>query len=207
MNDSKVAIKEYSNDDEKASRDEMFNLLNKAPIPDDQLLSNLGLFIESKNLSRILFLDHLFRKILDVQGVVMEFGTRWGQNMALFEALRGIYDPFNRHRKLIAFDSFEGFPSLHEKDGNSEMMQIGQLALPEKYDKYLASVLRTHESLNPLSHIEKFELCKGNATVEVEKYLKKKVKREKDQKKHKKKFRGEKADLTTLVKWMLTLKK
>ena len=74
-------------------------------------------------------MHHLFRQIIDVQGVVMEFGTRWGQNMALFEALRGIYDPFNRHRKLIAFDTFEGFPSLDEKDGNSEMMEIGQLAL------------------------------------------------------------------------------
>ena len=68
----------------------MHDLLKDCPISDDQLLSNLGLFLESKNLSRILFMDFLFRQIIDVQGVIMEFGTRWGQNMALFEALRGI---------------------------------------------------------------------------------------------------------------------
>jgi len=171
MNDSKIAIKEYSSSDEKTSRNKMHDLLKDCPISDDQLLSNLGLFLESKNLSRILFMDFLFRQIIDVQGVIMEFGTRWGQNMALFEALRGIYEPFNRHRKLIAFDTFEGFPSLHKKDGESEMMQLGQLALSENYEEYLDTVLRAHETLNPLSHIKKFELRKGDATVEVPKYL------------------------------------
>ena len=171
MNDSKIAIKEYSSSYEKTSRNKMHDLLKDCPISDDQLLSNLGLFLESKNLSRILFMDFLFRQIIDVQGVIMEFGTRWGQNMALFEALRGIYEPFNRHRKLIAFDTFEGFPSLHNKDGGSEMMQVGQLALSENYEEYLETVLRAHETLNPLSHIKKFELRKGDATVEVPKYL------------------------------------
>lgn len=171
MNKSKTSIKEYSSNDEKTSRNKMYDLLKDCPISDDQLLSNLGLFFESKNLSRILFMDFLFRQIIDVQGVIMEFGTRWGQNMALFEALRGIYEPFNRHRKLIAFDTFEGFPSLHKKDGESEMMQVGQLALSENYEEYLETVLRAHETLNPLSHIKKFELRKGDATVEVPKYL------------------------------------
>ena len=171
MNKSKTSIKEYSSNDEKTSRNKMHDLLKDCPISDDQLLSNLGLFLESKNLSRILFMDFLFRQIIDVQGVIMEFGTRWGQNMALFEALRGIYEPFNRHRKLIAFDTFEGFPSLHKKDGESEMMQVGQLALSENYEEYLDTVLRAHETLNPLSHIKKFELRKGDATVEVPKYL------------------------------------
>lgn len=171
MNKSKTSIKEYSSNDEKTSRNKMHDLLKDCPISDDQLLSNLGLFLESKNLSRILFMDFLFRQIIDVQGVIMEFGTRWGQNMALFEALRGIYEPFNRHRKLIAFDTFEGFPSLHKKDGESEMMQVGQLALSENYEEYLETVLRAHETLNPLSHIKKFELRKGDATVEVPKYL------------------------------------
>ena len=117
-------------------------------------------------------MDFLFRSVVDVQGVVMEFGTRWGQNLALFSALRGIYDPFNRHRKIIGFDTFEGFPEISEKDGTSEMMQPGQLALREGYLDYLDGVLRLHENLNPLSHIKKYELRAGDATVEVPKYLK-----------------------------------
>ena len=150
----------------------MLELFKSNPIPEEQLLSNIGLFLESKHLSRILLMDHLFRQIVDVHGVVMEFGTRWGQNAALFTALRGIHDSFNRHRKLVLFDTFEGFPSLHEKDGGHEMMFEGALATKENYEDYLAKVLTVHENLNPLDHIKKFEIRKGDGSVEVERYLK-----------------------------------
>ena len=114
---SKTDIITYESNSEKQLREDFFNLYKSSPIPERQILSNLGLFINSKNLSRILFMDYLYRKIIDVQGVIMEFGVRWGQNMSLFSALRGIYEPFNRHRKIIGFDTFEGFPNIHDKDG------------------------------------------------------------------------------------------
>ena len=120
----------------------------------------------------ILLMDHLFRQIVDVHGCVMEFGTRWGQNMALFAALRGIYDPFNRHRNLVAFDTFTGFPDVSPEDGGHEMMEVGILATSEEYPEFLEAVLSLHESLNPLDHIKKFELRRGVAIVEVPRYLK-----------------------------------
>ena len=111
----KKAIITYNDEKEENARNELYKLLESCPIPEEQVLSNLGLFLNSKNLSRILFMNYIYQKIVDVQGVVFEFGTRWGQNVALFAALRGIYEPFNRHRKIVAFDTFEGFPSIHEK--------------------------------------------------------------------------------------------
>ncbi len=167
-----VMIGKYFSAGEKTSRKKMIEYLKNCPIPDDQLLANLGLFMESKNLARILFMDFLFRQIVEVQGVVMEFGTRWGQNLALFSALRGIHDPFNRHRKIIGFDTFTGFPSVSKKDGKSEMMSAGTLAVSKNYEKYLSDIMGLHEEVNPLSHIKKYEIRKGDASVEIERYLK-----------------------------------
>ena len=116
-------------------------------------------------------MNHIYQRIVDVQGVVLEFGTRWGQNVALFAAMRGIYEPFNRHRKIVAFDTFEGFPSIDEKDGKSSMMKPGMLSLTQDYDKYLSDILTTIEKDNPLDHIKKFELRKGDATREIDTYL------------------------------------
>lgn len=164
-------IKNYNSPDEDKIREDIVKYLKECPIPEDQLLSNIGLFINSKNLARILFIDHIFSKIVDIPGVVMEFGTRWGQNLALFSALRGIYDPFNRHRKIIGFDTFEGFPSISFKDGRSDMMVPGGLALTKDYQKYLEDILDYHEKENPLSHIKKYELRAGDAIVEIDKYL------------------------------------
>lgn len=166
-------IKQYSSDHETKIRQKFLELFKNCPIPDDQILANLGLFLNSKTLSRILFMDHIFKQIVDVPGVVVEFGTRWGQNMALFSSLRGIYDPFNRHRKIVGFDTFAGFTQISTKDGTSEMMRRGNLALTQGYFRYLINVMEYHEQENPLSHITKYELIKGDANREIVTYFKK----------------------------------
>ncbi len=166
-------IKSYSSEQEKRIRQEIVKLLKNCPIPEEQLMSNLGLFFNSKNLSRILFMDHIFKQIIDIPGAVFEFGIRWGQNVALFSALRGIYDPFNRHRKIVGFDTFSGFPMIHPKDGDSDMMQKGNLTLTKNYYDYLTRIMEYHEQESPLSHIKKYELIKGDAGIEIVKYFKK----------------------------------
>jgi hypothetical protein len=160
-----------SSESEIEEREKMLSCFLESPIPKGQLLQNIGLFIESKHLARILLLDFLFRKIIDVHGNVFEFGCRWGQNSAVFSALRGIYDPFNRHRKIVSFDTFEGFASVSNKDGSHEMMFDGALSTTENYEEYLKRIMKIHELLNPLSHIDKFEIRKGDANLEVGKYL------------------------------------
>ncbi len=171
METIETGIKTYDSADEREVRHNMLKLLKETPIPEDQLLSNLGLFLNSKNLSRILFMNHLYQLAVDVPGVVMEFGVRWGQNSALFAALRGIYEPFNRHRKIIGFDTFEGFPSVASQDGSSDMIYTGNLAVTAGYKEYLEEVLHCQEQDNPLGHITKFELRKGDACLEIERYL------------------------------------
>lgn len=166
-----TGIKTYDSGQEKKTRIEMHDAFKNCPIPNDQVLSNLGLFLNSKNLSRILFMDHLYRQIVEVPGQVFEFGTRWGQNIALFAALRGIYEPFNRHRMIVGFDTFAGFPSISEEDGSSDLMKDGNLSVTENYDKYLNDIMNLQEQDNPLSHIKKYKIHKGDAVIEIEKYL------------------------------------
>lgn len=163
----------YRTPHEDEIRKEFVKHFRNCPIPGDEILANLGLFLSSKNLSRILFMDHLYRQIVDVQGIIIEFGTRWGQNIALFSALRGIYEPFNRHRKIVGFDTFTGFPGVGEKDRKShELIKKGGFATTENYVEYLEKVMEYHEQDNPVSHIKKFDLRVGDATVEIGKFLK-----------------------------------
>lgn len=172
MEKNHFEIKTYDSDEEKLIRVQFVELFKKCPVPDDQILSNLGLFLNSKNLSRILFMDHLYKQIIDVQGIIIEFGTRWGQNLTLFASLRGIYEPFNRHRKIVAFDTFAGFPSISEIDGKSNMMKKGKLAVSKNYVNYLTKIMEFQEKDSPLSHIIRFDLRAGDAVVEIDKYLK-----------------------------------
>jgi hypothetical protein len=162
----------YCSEKELGIRKKFFNLFKECPIPNDELLLNLGLFIKRQDLSKILFMNELYKKITDVHGAIMEFGVRWGQNLALFESFRGLYEPFNHNRRIIGFDTFEGFPSVHEKDGKSDMVKAGSYSVTKGYEEYLKKVLDYHEHENPIPHIRKYQLIKGDATKEIAKYFK-----------------------------------
>tara|TARA_B100001057_G_scaffold499059_2_gene608235 strand:- start:6890 stop:7657 length:768 start_codon:yes stop_codon:yes gene_type:complete len=170
-NPDSIELKTSSEEDKLRSR--LKDLLLNSKIPQNQILSNLGLFLDSKHLSRILLIDHLFKLTVGVHGDIFEFGSRWGQNSSLFSALRGIYEPFNRHKKIIAFDTFDGFPNVHKKDGTHQMMFKGALKTHDKYEKFLGEILEIQEKLNPLSHIKKYEIIKGDAVKEFPKYISK----------------------------------
>lgn len=167
----KIGIKSHTSQPEDTSLEDFIKIFRDSPIPDEQIFENLGLFLKSKDLSRILFLNHIYQKILGVQGVVFDFGTRWGQNMVVFCALRGIYEPFNRHRRIVGFDTFSGFPKVTTHDGKSDLMKPGNVTVSKNYEQYLERVMASHEVNYPLSHIKKYEIIKGDASVQIKKYL------------------------------------
>lgn len=154
---------------EKEMREDFFRLFKDSPIPNEEILRNLGLYIRRQELKRHLFMNELYKKIIDVNGIIVEFGTRWGQNLALFESFRGIYDPFNLYRKIVGFDTFEGFPSVTEKDGG--FVSKNDYSVSKNYEEYLEQVLIYHEQESPVGHLKKFEIIKGDVVVEVEKYF------------------------------------
>ena len=166
-----IELRDFASNREDSIRNDFSTHLRNCPIPGKQILSNLGLFISSKELSRLLFLNHVYQQIVDIHGSVFEFGTRWGQNVAVFSALRGIYEPFNRHRKIVAFDTFTGFPSVSDADGEAELIGVGNLTTTENYIEYLSTVMDYHEQENPLSHIKKYELVQGDGMETVPAYL------------------------------------
>lgn len=161
----------YRSETEINVREQILQLLKQCPIPPEELLANLGLFLQKDDFSRMLFLNEIYQQIINVHGSIMEFGSRWGNNLCLFETLRGIYEPFNRNRKIIAFDSFSGFPDVTEKDGNSSYASKGAYTVSEGYEKYLEKLLTLHCKVSPRPHLKGFELVKGNACKTIHEYL------------------------------------
>jgi hypothetical protein len=141
------------------------------PVPDSERIAHLSLFQHRSSLYRILLLDHLYKLILPNVGVIMEFGVRWGRDLAVLMALRTIYEPYNFSRKILGFDTFEGFPSTHEKDGTAPIVTKGALNVSEGYQDYLSGVLSAHEKLAPRSNLKKFELVRGDVSKTLPEYL------------------------------------
>ncbi len=156
---------------EKENRNKLQELFEASPIAKNEQTAQVGLFQRRQELSKALFLNEIYQKLVNTHGVIMEFGTRWGQNLVTLSNLRGIYEPYNYNRKIIGFDTFEGFEGIHAADGESDYLEAGAFGVSENYDTYLREILTCHQNESPLSHINKFEVCRGNAPDELKKYL------------------------------------
>jgi hypothetical protein len=154
------------------SREHLQQLFLKSPIPADDLLFNLGLYTRSSLLVKYLVMYELYRNLLPVPGVIMEFGTWWGQNLVLLENLRAILEPFNKQRKIIGFDTFSGYPPPSTYDGNGKFWNEGSYSTSSGYKTYLEELLRTHEGSNVLGHVAGVhELVEGDVSKTVPGYL------------------------------------
>ena len=95
----------------------------------------------------LLFFFDIYKKIVNTHGVIMEFGVRWGQLLSLMSALRGIMEPFNRHRKIVGFDTFEGFKGIGKEDGEKCKCADGSFSVSEGYEQYLSNIMKMQELL------------------------------------------------------------
>lgn len=125
--------------------------------------------LKRQSLSRILYYNHLYQQIVNIPGVICEFGVQWGATLAQLINLRGIYEPYNFSRKIIGFDTFSGFAPVDPKDG--DFIEAGDYATHIDYEIILEQILTLHESFSPIDHIKKYQLVKGDASVTIDPWL------------------------------------
>ena len=166
-----LVISDRASEEERLQRDRFFRLFKRSPIPDNELMANLALYINRQTLSRLMFVHEIYKQIIGVHGIVIEFGCRWGRNLALFESFRGMYEPFNFTRRIIGFDTFAGFPQVSREDGKDDIVARGHYSVTQGYETYLDEILDYHERESPISHIRKYEIIKGDASKEIGSYL------------------------------------
>ena len=120
-------------------------------------------------IARVLYLSDLYKQIVDVPGVICEFGVQWGATLSQLINLRAIYEPFNHTRMIYGFDTFAGFPSVHAKDG--KLSRAGDLETLKDYEVTLARILTLIETFPPMAHMKKFELVKGDVMKTFDPWL------------------------------------
>lgn len=158
-------------EEQRTNRQVMGDMFEASPIPTDQMLLNLPLYMRAPLVAKMLHFNDMYMKILNIPGAIMEFGVWWGQNLALFENFRAVHEPYNHARRIVGFDTFEGYPEPSKKDRSSETLKIGGYTVSENYMEYLQHMLQLHENENVMAQIKKTELRKGNASETIAQYL------------------------------------
>lgn len=166
-----TTLRTLASEKEQSNREIQSELFTHSPIHPNEQVAQVGLFQRRQELSKVLFFHEIYQKILPVHGVILEFGTRWGQNLTTLANLRGILEPYNYNRRIVGFDTFEGFEGIHEKDGTADFLKKGAFGVSDGYEQFLGKLIATHEAESPLNHIRKFEICKGDAPAQLDAYL------------------------------------
>jgi len=160
---------ESYHESERLLTEHLFDFAEK--VPREEVCENLQLFITPQHFRRIFFFSEIYKLILDRPGSIYQFGVRWGREMALFESLRTLHEPFNHSRRIIGFDTFTGYEGVSKLDGGSEQLFRGNLAVSEGYFDFLSEVLLNRENFSPVSNVRKFALIKGDINQTLSKYL------------------------------------
>jgi hypothetical protein len=134
-------------------------------------LRNFPKFVPRQVLATFLLKVEMFRHILPVHGHIIECGVFLGGGLFSWAQLSSIHEPYNHTRRVIGFDSFAGFPSIHGKDEADapEYVRAGGLAADVHAD--LMRCAEIHDLNRPIGHIPRVELVRGDAVRTIPKYV------------------------------------
>lgn len=143
----------YSPTGSLEARDELFDMLLEYPASKEERERSLGLFLRGSLLARFLAIGDIYRLIVDKPGIIMDIGTWRGQTAVLCENYRAIYEPLHFNRRIVCFDTFDGYKGFGEKDAPTQTHRDGTYAVGGAgYAEYLAQLLELHERNNAMGH-------------------------------------------------------
>ena len=116
----------------------------------------------------------LFKKILKIKGSVIECGVHEGGGLFSWAHFSTILEPYNYHRKIIGFDTFQGFKNISKEDKKNPLAKVNKFK--EKYNTYenIKNSKKEFDKNRFLNNKEKIILVKGLAEKTIKNYLKKK---------------------------------
>ena len=163
----------YSSDLSMEARSELFNRLKQYPATEEETERSLGLFLRGSLLARIFAVKEIYEQIVDLPGAILDIGTWRGQTAVLCENLRAILEPLHFNRRIVCFDTFEGYIGFSDKDKATAIHSEGTYKVSQNYEDYLAELLVIHEKNNAMGHNNgKHKVIKGDCRKTIPDYFK-----------------------------------
>ncbi|MBN2121149.1 MAG: class I SAM-dependent methyltransferase [Candidatus Omnitrophica bacterium] len=151
---------------------ELEDYFNLSPGSYAEKMAAFAKFVPRQRLTDFLSLYEIFKKVLSVQGSVIDCGVYRARTLMTYAQLSAILEPMNYQRQIIGFDTFKGFLKIDKEDSKSthQERKVGGYKA-ECYDDLLRCI-ELFDKNRFLSHIPKVILVKGDIEKTAPKYLK-----------------------------------
>lgn len=120
-------------------------------------------YIPRQRLTDLLSSYEIVKRILNLQGSIVDCGVYRGRSLMMFAQLSAILEPMNYQRRVIGFDTFRGFLKLGPEDasGTHPQKKVGGYSAETAYTDLLRAI-ELFDQNRFLSHIPKVQLVKGD---------------------------------------------
>ncbi|MFZ4712631.1 MAG: TylF/MycF/NovP-related O-methyltransferase [Bacteriovoracaceae bacterium] len=148
-------------------------IFDESGCPTDKKLQNFSKYVRRQSIARFLTQYEIFKTVLNVKGSIIECGVHHGGGVMAWSKFSSILEPYNYHRKIIGFDTFSGFPSVHDLDKSRPEIKKGLFG--EDYDVFteLQACIGEYDENRFLNNVKKIELVKGDANITIPQYVEK----------------------------------
>jgi len=153
------------------------NALGRSSLSLAEIVNDFEVYVEPPRLGRLMVRYEIYKRILNVKGCILECGVRRGGGLMAWAKMSALFEPFGVHRKVIGFDTFEGFPSVSEKDElrgehrNDQLRPGGFGVEPGSYE-HLQQRIQDFQQRWVLLQNQKVELVRGDACLTLPEYVK-----------------------------------
>lgn len=152
------------------------DLFERSGAPLAERLASFEKYVPRPALMRFAVRYELFRRVLDVKGSVVECGVREGGGVLAWAKLSSTLEPFAIHRRVIGFDTFDGFPALAPQDaaapgGELVERRVGGFRPPHDVHGELVELAALHDRGRILGRYPKIELVRGDACRTIPDYV------------------------------------
>lgn len=152
----------------------MKHLFERHAAPIDVKLNNFEKYIRRQSMSRFLARYELFKMQMNIKGCIVECGVHHGGGLMTWAKLSSALEPYALDRRVFGFDTFEGFPSISDKDiGNTANAQTAVGGLSTGYDTQaeLLDAIAEYDENRFLNQFQKVFLIHGDATQTIQKFV------------------------------------
>jgi hypothetical protein len=144
---------------------------NKSPMSTLEKLSSFPKYVDRTALSRLIVKNEIFKRVVGVQGSIVECGVHFGGGLMTWANLSALHEPLNHRRRIIGFDTFSGFPSIHASDQNGKSQQAVVGGYSGGSDEDIMEAVKLFDQGRSLSQIPKVQIVKGDFMETCGKYL------------------------------------
>ena len=161
---------------EKKQKEILEKVFTQTSLTTFELFRNFPVFTPRFNMARFLAHYEIFKKIVNLPGVIVDLGVNRGASTFSFAKFCEIFCPTDVRKVVYGFDTFEGFPTLSEEDGEQnskdDVIKGGYFG-GESIENDLKLANEAMNEDRHIKHINRIEFIKGDVINTIPKFIKK----------------------------------